>query len=195
MSSKMRITKIWNMKIKIKHSVNWHENVKMKEKNPYPITYLFFLNILEWNDVVMFLWDSPMYSQYLKYNTAIVARRACGSKIHSELSPVLQMGIYWLPPGGTGNGLSYGAFCWRLTLLTQIMLHVVLCLILLSYSSHTCGHDQKTLVLDDRTSESLKSDKNKMYQTSQFDFPLVAWELIIKSHWPLIFIYWIWIPR
>lgn len=52
--------------------------------------YFFFLNILEWNGVVMFLWDSPMYSQYLKYSTAIVARRACGSKIHSELSPVLQ---------------------------------------------------------------------------------------------------------
>lgn len=50
----------------------------------------FFLNILEWNGVVMFLWDSPMYSQYLKYNTAIVARRAFGSKIHSELPPVLQ---------------------------------------------------------------------------------------------------------
>ncbi len=38
----------------------------------------------------MFLWDSPMYSQYLKYNTAIVARRTFGSKIHSELPPVLQ---------------------------------------------------------------------------------------------------------
>lgn len=31
-----------------------------------------------------------MYSQYLKYNTAIIARRAFGSKIHSELPPVLQ---------------------------------------------------------------------------------------------------------
>ncbi len=50
------------------------------------------------------------------------------------------------------------------------MLHVVLCLIILSYLSHTCGNDQKTPV-DGRTSESLKSDKQNVSDLTSW-FPI-----------------------